>query len=38
MMLLWLMNIDFAGGAAVAPSETPTYIGKVVNIGLLMNR
>lgn len=35
-MLMWLMNIDFAGGDAGVVVEPPKYRGFLVNVGRLM--
>ena len=36
-MILWLMNIDFAGGGAVVAAVTPKHEGLLHNVGRLMN-
>lgn len=37
-MLLWLMNIDFAGGGIVVPAGPPKHEGFVgLNVGKMMN-
>jgi hypothetical protein len=36
-MLLWLMNIDFAGGGVVVAAAVPKHEGLLRNVGRLMN-
>lgn len=37
-MLLWLMNLGFAGGGTPSVEEVPPdYVGMVLNVGRLLN-
>jgi hypothetical protein len=36
-MLLWLTNIDFAGGGAVVTAVPPKHEGMLINVGKFMD-